>query len=134
VNPDTLPEARQLLEYFYAVRGKHILAGQHNYPGTLSAYTDEVFELTGRFPVIWGQDFGFTAEGKDGIVHRDAIIQEAIKRYQQGYIVTLMWHAVRPTDNEPNGWKSSVQNELEQARTLYKDSRVLTRCQVQWRR
>ena len=24
----------------------------------------------------------------------------------------MMWHAVRPIDNEPNGWKESVQNDL----------------------
>ena len=112
VNPEASPETQKLLDYLYSIQGKHTLSGQHNYPGTISAYTDEAFTTTGRFPVVWGQDFGFTADGKDGINHRKAIIQEAIKKDKQGYIITLMWHAVRPIDDEPSGWKSSVQNEL----------------------
>ena len=42
VNVKALAEVRQLLGYLYSIRGKHTLAGQHNYPGTISAYTDEV--------------------------------------------------------------------------------------------
>ncbi len=105
-------EAKQLLEYLYQLKGKQTLSGQHNYPGTISAYTEEAFGITAKYPVIWGQDFGFTADGKDGIIHRDSVIKEAISRYHQGHIITLMWHAVRPIDDEPNGWKESVQNEL----------------------
>ncbi len=115
VNPNADPKAVKLLDYLYSISGKFTLAGQHNYPGTLSAYTDEVFEITGEFPVVWGQDFGFAASGKDGIGHRDAVILEAVKRHHQGFIITLMWHAVRPTDDEPNGWKASVQNHLSDA-------------------
>ncbi len=112
VNPDASPEARQLLKYLYSIQGRHTLSGQHNYPGTISRYTDEAFALTGEFPVVWGQDFGFTATGQDGIDNRDDIIKEAIERHEQGFIITLMWHAVRPVDDEPSGWKESVQNDL----------------------
>ena len=112
VNPNASKEAIKLLKYLYRVKGDQILSGQHNYPGTLSASTHEAFEITGKYPLIWGQDFGFTANGQDGIIHREAIIQEAIKQHQNGHIITLMWHAVRPIDDEPNGWKESVQNDL----------------------
>jgi mannan endo-1,4-beta-mannosidase len=43
------------------------------------------------------------------------MIQEAIRQHEQGSIITLMWHAVRPIDDEPNGWKESVQNDLTDA-------------------
>lgn len=120
VNPDASPEARNLLRYLYSIQGKYTLSGQHNYPGTISQYSDEAFQLTGKYPAVWGQDFGFTATGKDGIDSRPAMIKEAIRKYEQGFIITLMWHAVRPIDDEPNGWKESVQNKLteEQWREL----------------
>ena len=31
VNPEASPEARQLLEFLYSIRGKYTLAGQHNF-------------------------------------------------------------------------------------------------------
>lgn len=114
-NPQASPEARQLLEFLYSISGKKTLSGQHNYPGFHSAYTGQVTRITGHAPAIWGQDFGFTPDGKDGINHREANVKEAIQRHKEGSIITLMWHAVRPTDDEPNGWKESVQNKLTDA-------------------
>jgi hypothetical protein len=112
VNPKATPEARALLGYIARIGGANILSGQHNFPGTLSRFTERVNALTGTYPAIWGQDFGFSAEGQDGIGHRAAIIGEAKKQHAAGSIITLMWHAVRPVDDEPNGWKESVQNRL----------------------
>lgn len=112
VNPKASPEARALLAYIAGLGGKSILSGQHNFPGTISKYTERVNELTGTYPVVWGQDFGFAARGADSIEHRPAVIEEAKRQHAAGSIVTLMWHAVRPVDDEPNGWKESVQNRM----------------------
>ncbi|HTC19934.1 MAG TPA: glycosyl hydrolase, partial [bacterium] len=112
VNPQASPEARRLLEFLYSISGKKTLSGQHNYPGFQSGYSARAHEITGKHPAIWGQDFGFTVQGKDGILHRAANMEEALRRHQEGSIITLMWHAVRPMDEEPNGWKESVQNKL----------------------
>lgn len=114
-NPQASPEARKLLEYLHSLSGKRILSGQHNYPGSRSGYSGKAYKITGKHPVIWGQDFGFTADGKDGIDHREANMEEAFIRHRQGNIITLMWHAVRPTDEGPNGWKESVQAKLTDA-------------------
>ncbi len=115
VNPQASPEARRLLEFLYSISGKKTLSGQHNYPGFHSGYSTRAQEITGRHPAIWGQDFGFTAQGKDGILHRAANMEEALRRHREGSVITLMWHAVRPMDEEPNGWKESVQNKLTDA-------------------
>jgi len=111
-NPQATPEARKLLELLYSISGRKTLSGQHNYPGFHSDYSIHAYRIVGRHPAIWGQDFGFTADGKDGINHREANIEEAIRRHREGSIITLMWHAARPVDDEPNGWKESVQNKL----------------------
>lgn len=110
VNRNASPEARALLRQLQELSGKGILSGQHNNPGAISKFTDEVHEVTGKFPAVWGQDFGFSAEEWDGIQYRDEIVREAIRQHKAGSIVTLMWHAVPPTKDEPGTFKVDVCN------------------------
>ncbi len=112
VNPQATTEVRALLKTICSVSGKAILSGQHNYPNQRSQCSDHTAEVAGKYPYVWGSDFGFAAEGKDAISGRDAMIEEAKRQYAAGSIITLMWHAVRPMDDEPNGWRESVQNRL----------------------
>src|SRR5689334_17468655 len=62
VNPEATPEARGLLKKLCAISGKGILSGQHNFPNQRSQDSDKVAALTGKYPAIWGSDFGFTGE------------------------------------------------------------------------
>lgn len=117
VNPNATPEARALLSKLCALSGKGILSGQHNYPNTRSQFSDAVTAATGKYPAIWGSDFGFTdGEDKDSILHRDLMIEEAKKQAAAGSIIYLCWHMVRPTEDEPVqpgiGWRESVQAKL----------------------
>ncbi len=115
VNKNASPEARALLHRLYQVSGRHILSGQHNQPGLksgVSAMSEKVKVLTGKYPALWGNDFGFRADGLDGINHRQAMIAEAIRQYRAGSVITLTWHAVCPLDNEPNEWKKSVWHKM----------------------
>jgi len=89
VNPDASPEARELLRYLYKISGKKIISGQHNFPGMISQYSNHVKEMTGKYPALWGQDFGFTAEGQDGINNRQAVIDEAKRQWSEGSIITI---------------------------------------------
>jgi mannan endo-1,4-beta-mannosidase len=115
VNPRATPEARALLKTICGVSGKGILAGQHNFVGHGSRYSDHAAEVTGKYPYVWGSDFGFTASGKDGIDARDKMIEDAKRQYAAGSIITLMWHALKPTDDEPNDWRTSVCGKLTDA-------------------
>ena len=129
VNPAATPEARDLLKLLCALPGKGILTGQHNFPNHLSQHSDKVFEITGKHPAVWGSDFGFLdGEDKDSIVHRDRMIEEAKKQAAAGSIITLCWHMLRPTEDEPgrggeNGrpstaWRDSVQGRLSDAQWM----------------
>lgn len=114
-------EAQQVLALLVSLKGRHIVSGQHNYPGYGVTSSERIREMTGgKAPGLWGSDFGFTAEDKDGIVHRPAVLVEAKRQWGAGALVVLTWHAVRPTDDEPCGWKTSVQAKLtdEQWREL----------------
>ena len=109
VAPDPSPEAVELLQYLYRISGQHTLSGQHCAPLTGSTRLSVVHRNTGRYPALFGQDFGFSFPGYwDGINYRQRIVDEAIRRHQEGFVISLMWHAVRPTDDEPVTFMGSV--------------------------
>src|SRR5579871_1739561 len=102
VNPHASPEARALLDYLYSISGKYTLTGQHNYPNSIANWTDRAYDLTAKYPAVYGQDFGFQGgSDKDSTLARPALVAEAERQYRNGAIVTFTWHAVRPTDDEP---------------------------------
>lgn len=102
VTPSTSAAARDLLSRLQRVGEGVTLSGQHNTPREISFYSEEAARLTGSYPAVWGQDFGFAADGDmDGVNFRDAVVDEAIAQHRDGSVVTLMWHAVPPTHEEP---------------------------------
>ncbi len=67
----------------------------------------------GHYPAVFGQDFGFSYPGYwDGINYRQRIVDEAISRHEEGFIITLMWHAVPPNQDEPVSFSESIQSDL----------------------
>jgi mannan endo-1,4-beta-mannosidase len=113
VNPHASPEARALLVYIDSISGKGLITGQHNFPNDGSKWTDRVLDLTGKYPGLFGEDFGFSAgEDKDSVLSRPATVEEIKRQWQNGSIVALTWHAVRPTDDEPVTFHDSVQGHL----------------------
>jgi mannan endo-1,4-beta-mannosidase len=113
VNPHASPEARALLQYFYSISGHYTLSGQHNYPNTIGTWTDRAYDLTGKFPALYGSDFGFQGGAdKDSVLARPELIAEAIRQYRNGSVITLTWHAVRPIEDEPVKFTESVQGKL----------------------
>jgi len=116
VTPNPSPEAQTLYDYLKSISGKQTLAGQHNAPIEQSLQLSVVHRNTNQYPAVFGQDFGFSYPGYwDGINYRQRIVDEAIARHEQGFIITLMWHAVPPTMNEPVEFKDAIQSELTDA-------------------
>jgi mannan endo-1,4-beta-mannosidase len=113
VTPHASPEAVALLKYIQGLSGKHTLTGQHNYPNTHDTSTLQAAAAWGKTPAVFGQDFGFAAPGdKDAAAARPDMIAEAKRQYANGAIITLCWHAVRPTEDEPVTFRGSVQGKL----------------------
>ena len=113
VNPDATPAARSLLHEIDSVSGHETLSGQHNFPNTVSRYSDRVYELTGHYPAVFGQDFGFSAgEDKDSTLGRASMIQEVIRQYRAGSVIALTWHCVRPTEDEPVTFREGILSHL----------------------
>jgi mannan endo-1,4-beta-mannosidase len=113
VNSSATPEARALLKQIDQISGRFTLTGQHNFPNHVSRWSDRIYDLTGKFPAIFGQDFGFSGgEDKDSVEGRPSMIEEAKRQYRNGAVIALTWHAVRPTDDEPVTFRDSVQGHL----------------------
>ena len=117
VNPEATPEARALLKNLCAISGRYILSGQHNFPAHLSEHSEKLANFAGKYPAVWGSDFGFTGgDDKDSVTHRQEMIDEAKKQAAQGSIIVLCWHMLRPTEDEPGtpgaSWRGSVQARL----------------------
>ncbi len=116
VNPHATPEARALLAYLDSIAGKATIAGQHNFPNVGARWTDMAYDLTAKYPGLFGGDFGFSAgEDKDSVLSRPTMIAEVERQYKSGAVVTLTWHEVRPIDDEPVTFHDSVQGHLTDA-------------------
>jgi len=102
VTPNASPEAKALLDFLYRISGKYILTGQHNYPNTRDRNSQFASKYIGRTPVVWSTDMGFAKEGDtDSYLARPDIVEEAKRQHQIGSIITICWHAVPPTADEP---------------------------------
>lgn len=116
VTPGASPEARALLKFLYAISGNHTMTGQHNYAAEQEVSTRAALRVSGKTPALYGTDMGFAKSGdKDSAFQRDAIVEELKRQYERGSIITITWHAVRPSDDEPVTFKESVQGKLTDA-------------------
>jgi mannan endo-1,4-beta-mannosidase len=104
---NTSPEAKALLQLLYNLSGNYTLTGQHNFPSAKDRNSKFAADYSGKTPVIWSTDMGFAKEGdKDSYLKRSALVEEAIRQNKKGAIVTICWHAVPPTANEPITFQS----------------------------
>ena len=102
VTPNASDEAKALLEFTYAISGKYTLTGQHNYPNTKDRNSQFARKYIGQTPAIWSSDMGFAEDGDtDSYLARPDIVKEAIRQHKKGSIITICWHAVPPTADEP---------------------------------
>jgi mannan endo-1,4-beta-mannosidase len=114
VNPKTSSEAVRLLKYIYSISGKKMLTGQHEYMGRMSVVTDKIKEITGKYPAVWGSDFGFSDERHDidNIKYRVRLVDEIKKQHNSGAIITMTYHQANPIIGEPCLFESGVISKL----------------------
>jgi len=114
VNPNATKEAKELLSFIYNIQGKQVLTGQHNYLGKMSVFTDSIYLLTGKYPAIWGCDYGFSdsTHDIDNIKYRPLLVPEIVKQHERGSIITLTYHQASPLVGEPCQFVGGVQTKL----------------------
>ncbi|WP_205780483.1 glycoside hydrolase family 26 protein [Mucilaginibacter limnophilus] len=91
------------LNYLYSISGKKVISGIHNREPNADPghWTERIKQTTGTYPGLWSGDFLFQ---KDNIDNRGIMINEAIKRWKQGFLINIMWHACNPANTQPCGW------------------------------
>ena len=89
-----------MLDLLYEIEGEYILSGHHNYPHEATRYSEDVKEITGHYPVVWGSDFSYAFGGRDPQEARQDMINKAKEMYEKGHIITLMWHACPPSEGD----------------------------------
>ena len=108
VNPDASDGAKQTLNFLYDIKGKYILSGQQNYNSDRNTFSDSAKNITGKYPAMWGCDFMNWGDKDLG----PQIVAEAIKKSHEGYLITLMWHEGRPTDDPPYDFERNVKVKM----------------------
>ncbi len=102
VTPDASKEAGALLEFIYSISGEYTLTGQHNFPNIKDRNTRFAAEYIGETPVVFSTDMGHARDGdSDSYLARPDIVEECIRQHRLGSIITICWHAVPPTSDEP---------------------------------
>ena len=102
VTPNASPEAQALLKFIYSISGEYTLTGQHNYPNAKSRNSQFAASYIGKTPVIFSTDWGFAKDGdKDSYLARPDIVEEIKRQHRLGSIISICWHAVPPTAEEP---------------------------------
>jgi len=102
VTPDAMPETVALYDLLRQISGHYTLTGQHNPPSAGGRNSNFATHYTGKVPAVWTSDFGFAGPGdSDSYQSRSIVVAEAIRQHQQGAIISLCWHAVPPTADEP---------------------------------
>lgn len=114
VNPNATPEARDLLAWLYSIHGKWTLSGQHNQMPRMSVISEKVEKITGKYPLVWGGEWGFSDERNDtdDVKYRPQLLDQIREQHAAGRIVVLTWHQASPTVGEPCLFQGGVCLEL----------------------
>ena len=112
--PNASAETMKLLEFIYSISGKKTLTAEHEYMYKMSQSTDSISKLTGKYPAIWGGEFGFSDERHDvdNIKYRPWLLDEIIIQHSEGALITLTYHQASPVIGEPCDFKDGVQSKL----------------------
>lgn len=98
----TAMKKQQILDYLYSISGQQTLVGIENKEAaTPRRDTAKMVSITGKTPSFWGGDFGFGS----AVTNRISTIAEAKHQFEQGALVSLMYHVCTPVqESEYCSW------------------------------
>lgn len=105
---------QQVINYLRSTTGSGIVSGQHNKepasnPGQ---YTQQVKDVTGQYPGLWGGDLMFRAED---VAHRQRVVDQAKTEWANGSLVALTWHVCPPTMGSSCEFDGGVKSSITDA-------------------
>lgn len=105
---------QQVLDYLHSLSGSDIVSGQHNKEPATSPnqYTQQVKDITGQYPGLWGGDLLFRAED---VANRQLVVNQAKTEWANGSLVTLTWHVCPPTMGSSCEFDGGVKSKISDA-------------------
>ncbi|MFH9010911.1 glycosyl hydrolase [Streptomyces sp. NPDC017943] len=105
---------QKVLDHLRSISGHHIVSGQHNKepasaPGQ---YTQQVKDVTGQYPGLWGGDLMF---GAADVANRQRVIDQAKIEWANGSLVSLTWHVCPPTGGSTCAFEGGVKSNISNA-------------------
>ncbi|GAA2313864.1 glycoside hydrolase family 26 protein [Streptomyces kunmingensis] len=102
---------QQVIDYLRSISGSNIVSGQHNKepasnPGQ---YTQQVKDVTGQYPGLWGGDLMFNATD---VANRQRVIDQAKTEWTNGSLVALTWHVCPPTMGSSCAFEGGVKSSV----------------------
>ncbi|ORT60700.1 glycosyl hydrolase [Streptomyces sp. CB03238] len=103
-----------VLNYLRSISGNHIVSGQHNKEPASSPgqYTQQVKDVTGQYPGLWGGDLMFAAAD---VANRQRVVDQAKTEWANGSLTTLTWHVCPPTGGSSCAFEGGVKSNLSDA-------------------
>lgn len=103
-----------VVQYLQSITGTSIVSGQHNKEPASSPgqYTQQVKDITGQYPGLWGSDLFFTAADS---ANRQRVVDQAKTEWANGSLVTLAWHACPPTGASTCAFDGGVKSRITDA-------------------
>ncbi len=114
VNPEASPEATRLLNYLYAISGKGIISGQHDYLESPDEMNNKLKAISGQYAALHGYEMGAISGQSEGTTawQRQNVVNSAINWSRGGGIVAMTFHANLPGTSYD--W-SNVKRSLSQS-------------------
>ncbi|MEU9556494.1 glycosyl hydrolase [Streptomyces fumanus] len=103
-----------VLNYLRSISGNQIVSGQHNKepasaPGQ---YTQQVKDVTGQYPGLWGGDLMFSAAD---VANRQRVVDQAKTEWANGSLTALTWHVCPPTGSSACAFEGGVKSTVSDA-------------------
>ncbi|MEU3463974.1 glycosyl hydrolase [Streptomyces sp. NPDC006733] len=105
---------QNVLNYLKSISGNHIVSGQHNKEPATSPgqYTQQVHDITGQWPGLWGGDLMFNATD---VANRQRVVDQAKLEWSHGSLVALTWHVCPPTQGSSCAFDGGVKSHITDA-------------------
>jgi len=103
-----------VLDYLKGVGRSGTVIGHHNREPNAnpSQYTNQMYNITGKYPALWSGDFLFS---QSDVNNRWTMIYEAKRQWDNGAIINIMLHVTNPKQGEVGAWNGGVVSDLTDA-------------------
>lgn len=76
----------------------------------MSAVSDKIHQITGKFPLVWGGEWGFSDDrhDTDNVKYRPHLLDQIRENHKAGRIICITYHQASPTVGEPCDFQGGV--------------------------